>query len=128
MSKFTRFVVALALTVAVPVQAMSAVMAGICMASGHHSGAPVQADAHDNHPHDHGDQDAGANLHGHDGGDGQVSDSHCPPCVACCASASISSAASTFLPEPPATGQFASSSSFAAGFQPDGVYRPPLAL
>jgi hypothetical protein len=67
MPALARFIVALAVAVALPVQAMSAVAADLCMANSQHG------DAHSN-----GDDD-----------DSKAGAPHCPPC---CASAAITTA------------------------------------
>ena len=122
MSKLGRVLLILALALAVQAQAMSAVMAGICMANDYHAGAVHSHDGDEHHFHD---QDAASE---HAGDANLASSAQCPPCVACCAAAAISSARSGFLPEGPAAGPVVAAPEFAAGFQPDGVYRPPLAL
>jgi hypothetical protein len=128
MSKLARVIVALALVLVVPVQAMSAVMAGMCMAAGHHAvGHAHAADSDDTHHHDQGAPE-GAPGHHHDGSDGQGSSAHCPPCGACCAAATISNAVHSFVPEPPAADAIAAAPYHAEGFEPDGLERPPLAL
>jgi len=64
-----RLAVVLLLALAVPLQAVAAVTAGVCMVLGH-------GDAHAHH-----DEEA------HHSPDGK--NNHCPPCVACCAAAAI---------------------------------------
>lgn len=127
MLRFARLFVVLALALAVPLQAMSAVTASICMASDHHAGAVHSHDGDDQHSHDHESAPTSAS-HEHEGAAGQDSSAHCGPCAACCASAAISSAAPTLVPQRPAALPVAAQLDSAAGFQPDGVYRPPLAL
>lgn len=122
MSKLGRVLLVLALALAVPAQAMSALMAGLCMANDHHAGAVHSHDGDDHHSHD---QDAAPE---HAGNANPASGAYCPPCVACCAAAAISSAASSFVPERPAADPIAADPSSATGFQPDGLDRPPLAL
>jgi len=112
----------LALALAVPLQGFAAVSAGMCMALGHHDSAPA-------HPHNaHDGHDASAHQHGEDHSQPADGSAHCPPCVSCCAAASISSAVPFFVGDAPADRLIAASTSFAAGFQPDGLFRPPLAL
>src|SRR5688572_28323137 len=87
---FRLFAVAL-LALTLPVQGMAAVTAAQCMAVGHH-----QDGSSPDHDHaEHGADDQGHASHSHsDGASAQDSDesgksSHCGPCTACCASASI---------------------------------------
>jgi hypothetical protein len=116
------FAVAL-LLVAIPVQGVASVTAGQCMTFGHHGDAGSQ-------PHEHGGHDAGA--HGHDHDANQQFDSgkssHCGPCTACCASASIAAPATlSFLPSPSNT-KYSFSQLAPPGVEPYRFDRPPLAL
>ena len=124
MRKVLRILAIAFLAASVPLQGIASVMAGQCMALGHHE-APQEmlhahdADGHDHTAHSHSDPHA-------DGEDGSKG-SHCGPCAACCASASISGPAavaiafstsdlpSVFSPLPP------------PGIQPGALDRPPLA-
>jgi hypothetical protein len=63
----------------VPLQGMASIMAGQCMAFGHHDAPMSHAD--DGH-HGHGGHE------GHDQ-DAESKSPHCGPCAACCASASM---------------------------------------
>lgn len=130
----TRFLVALAVALAVPAQGYAAVAAGLCMALGHHQDA--QAGSNDRGTHDHGA--ASASDHGaaaaHDPGtDGDKPEkshdkAHCPPCVSCCAAATIAPAAGTGVPEIAPVAAVASSPYSLAGILPEKLDRPPLAL
>lgn len=117
--KFLRLVVAFVLVLAIPLQGVASVTAGVCMATGHDAGTPAS--------HDHGhDTDQSA---GHDGtGSDHPSDTHCAPCVACCAAASIAPAAQVFLPQDPPPAAIAPLPFLPAGFLPEELDRPPLAL
>jgi len=116
--KLLRLLVALALTLAVPLQGFAAATAGICMAIGHHDAA--------SHTHS---GDAGAeHQHGYDEGQSQAGTKHCPPCVACCAAAAISSSAPIVIPDQRSDRLIAAGASFFAGIQPGTLDRPPLAL
>lgn len=106
--------IAVVVALVVPLQGMASVMAGQCMAFGHHD-APMSHDAHE----------------GHDGHDQETESKspHCGPCAACCASASmaapsiaVDAAATTF--EAPDTLAFLPPARLA----PDDLDRPPLAL
>jgi hypothetical protein len=93
------------LAVMIPLQGLAAVSAGECMALEHH-------------------QHAGHEGHSHDGdGHGHKHASH-----ECCASACIVSWNAFATPEAPSQPQYFVSQSPPPGVQPDGVYRPPLAV
>lgn len=109
-------VVAVLLALSVPLQGFASVYAGQCMTLGHHQ------DAGD-HAHDH-DGDAAA----HDYGDDGKKSSHCGPCAACCAAAVIAGPAEHSIPRSSSTSKYFFSQSPPPSVQPDGVYRPPLAL
>ena len=68
---------AVVVALVVPLQGMASVMAGQCMAFGHHD-APM---SHTDVGH--------AGHDGHQGGEPESKASHCGPCAACCASASM---------------------------------------
>ena len=112
-----RALAVLLLALTVPLQGMAAVTGGVCMALGqHHDAAP---DQHQAHAHD----DGGA-KHGDHGG----KKSHCGPCTACCASASITGPLSFALLSLPSDTPYVFLKSFSSGIQPDGLFRPPLAV
>ncbi len=113
--KFLRLLVALALVFAIPMQGMASVTAGVCMAIGHHdTGAPAS--------HDHGHDADHSAPHEDD------SASHCAPCVACCAAASIAPALQVFVPQESPPAAFATLPFLPAGFLPEKLDRPPLAV
>ena len=114
-----RLLVALVLALAIPLQGMASVSAGVCMAMGHHDGAPAS--------HDYGSEADHSAPHDHDT-DGSDSSAHCAPCVACCAAASIAPAASLALPEPAPAAALAGLISLHPGFLPETLDRPPLVL
>lgn len=114
---FARLVVALALTLLVPLQGFAASAAGLCMAFGHDDAA---AQAHEGHD--------GDDQHHHDDGHPQSGTLHCAPCAACCATAAIAaSAALVFLDERTELVDTAGPPAF-AGVQLDTPDRPPLPL
>lgn len=118
--KFIRLLVAFALVLAVPLQGLASVTAGICMATGHHdAGAPAS--------HDHGHDADDAVTHGSTDS-GHSSDAHCPPCIACCAAASIAPAVQVFAPHDSPPAATAALPFLPAGFLPEELDRPPLAL
>lgn len=127
----TRFLVALAIALAVPAQGYAAVAAGLCMALGHHQ--DTQAGANERGTHDHAA--ASASDHSaaaaHDDGDKSEKShdkAHCPPCVSCCAAATIAPAAGIGVPEIPPVAAVPSAPYSLAGILPEKLDRPPLAL
>jgi hypothetical protein len=113
--KFLRLLVALALAFAIPMQGMASVTAGVCMAIGHHdAGTPAS--------HDHGHDSDHSAPHEDD------STSHCAPCVACCAAASIAPALQVFVPQESPPAAFSALPFLPAGFLPEKLDRPPLAV
>jgi hypothetical protein len=112
---------------------MASVMAGLCMAAGHHqsTGQETQDGHHSDDGHDHA-------AHSHDGHDvttetaGDARDdgrsAHCGPCMACCASASISHSPGISIPSPASAARHVFSQFPAPSVQLDGPDRPPLAL
>ena len=74
-SRFARFLLALALVLAIPVQGFAAATADLCMLGHHDASMHSHEGDTGTHPqHDHGSLPASA---------------HCAPCVACCAAAAI---------------------------------------
>jgi hypothetical protein len=121
-------VVAIALVV--PIQGMTAVMAGQCMAFGHHQdgGSEDHSHVHDgadgSQPAEHSHTDDAAAKQG----DASDKNSHCGPCTACCASASIAGPARLSILSLPSPAQYHFSQLPPPGVQPHGLDRPPLAL
>jgi hypothetical protein len=125
-----RFLAILLLALAIPAQGMASVVAGQCMAFGHHQDGAVPQS------HAHGPQDADGDehaAHSHDDaastqGDESSSNSHCGPCTACCASASIAGPVGHPILSSPSNTKYVFFQSLPPGVQPDGLDRPPLAL
>ena len=119
-SRLARILIALALALTVPIQGVAAATAGLCMALGHHgtglAGSHDHAAGADHHPHQH------------TGSDNSAASAHCPPCVACCAAAAISSLPRISVPEPSTASVVAASEPLFPGIEPDKLDRPPLAL
>jgi hypothetical protein len=88
-----------------------------------HGHGSVAAD----HGHAAGDDRSHAD-HGADAGDKSGSDAHCPPCVSCCASAAIASAAPIFLSDASPIAAIATPQYTLSGVLPEQLDRPPLAL
>ena len=118
------------LALTLPVQGMAAVTAAQCMAVGHHQdgGSPD----HDHAEHGADDQDPASHSHPGDSsaqaGDESGTNSHCGPCTACCASASIAGPARLSILSSPSTAKYVFSQQPPPGVQLAGVDRPPLAL
>jgi hypothetical protein len=114
--KFIRLLIAFTLALAIPLQGVASVTAGVCMAIGHH-----EAGTPDSHEHGH-DSDHSA-PHEDDS-----ATSHCAPCVACCAAASISPARQVYLPHDSPPAAIAALPFLPPGFLPENLDRPPLGL
>jgi hypothetical protein len=108
-----RFIAALLIALALPIQGMAAVSAGVCMgAGGHDSGHGHEATAHDHHAAQ---------------GEGEESsEAHCPPCVSCCAAAFIAPSLQIAFPEAVPVAAIAAPQHWIAGAPPDNPDRPPL--
>jgi hypothetical protein len=117
--KLLRFLLLIAVALAVPLQGLAAVSAGLCMASGHHHSEHAPA----GHDHDLGSMD-----HEHPAEDTSANDSHCPPCVSCCAAVAIAPAAEPRLPSVAPAAPVASKQYSIAGFLPEQLDRPPLSF
>ena len=122
-ARLSRLLIVMLLALTVPMQGFAAVAAGVCMALGHHEGA-----AQEEHQHEPGA--TGAHGHGdHATSDGQsTANTHCPPCVSCCAAAAITSFSPLVLPERPAVPAVSSLPPLFSGVTPENLDRPPLAL
>jgi hypothetical protein len=131
-SALFRLLAVLFLVITIPVQGLAAVTAGQCMALGHHDdrgGQENHAHAHDgvdDHDHDQaGDSHSGDTaVNGDEGGKA----SHCGPCAACCASATIAGSARLSILSAPYAVEYLFSQFPPLGVQPAGLDRPPLAL
>ena len=123
MKTLSRLAFLLLLAIAVPVQGMAAVVAGQCMAFGHHDAAVSQD--HDAHTHDDG-----ADVHDHaaqkDADDSKSS--HCGPCAACCASASMAPPAAASIIAAPSHVQYLFAQLAPPAAEPHRFDRPPLFL
>ena len=122
---------AVVIALVVPLQGMAVVVAGQCMAFGHHDGATAghdnhgqDADGHDHASHSHAD-DTTSSAHS-DEADGNSA--HCGPCTACCASASITGPAGVPILSSASNAIYVFWQFPPIGVQPDGLDRPPLAL
>jgi hypothetical protein len=118
---------AVAIALLVPLQGMSAVMAGQCMAMGHHQGAAAgHGDAHGDSAHDGHEHDG--HGHGHDADQADATSAPCGPCAACCASAYIAGAMTLVIPAGASSAPYVSFQAAHPGVQPHRLDRPPLAL
>jgi hypothetical protein len=100
----------------VPLRAVAAVTVGFCAMS-----PAVQANAATGHAASHEHDSA---LHPH----GDVNHDRCDACAEHCASASVVTSGELPLPSPAGAGRVARGEGFAAGFVPDHLDPPPLAL
>jgi hypothetical protein len=114
---WARVLIAMAIALAVPLQGLAAVSAGLCMAFGHHE-APT-LDDHGSHGHGAG--------HAQDAAD-ESDAAHCPPCVACCAAAVISPSNPLVVASTAPSAALALAPPQIAGAQLALLDRPPLAL
>jgi hypothetical protein len=117
---FTRLLVALLLALAIPLQGLGSVTAGLYMSLGHQEAGLSMM-------HDHGgDHESGRN---HSTPDDEGSDAaRCALGVACCAAASIAPAAQIFVPDDAPAAANAPLPCLHSGFVPEKLDRPPLAL
>jgi hypothetical protein len=126
--------VAFAMALLVPLQGMAAVSAGLCMELSSHETVAVHEHGPDHrggaHQHGAGTDESAAHHHDDEGAgnEGPAGSAHCPPCVACCAAAAISSFTPGFIPEAPAPFAIAENPPSFSGVQPETLDRPPLAL
>jgi hypothetical protein len=125
---FFRILAFVLLALTLPLQGMAGVMAGQCNSLAHHeSDAPVA-----DRGHGHGDAGGEHASHSHaadpDASQPDESASHCGPCTACCASASIAGAGPASLVSSPTTAHHLFAQSPPPGVEPDALYRPPLSL
>jgi len=126
--KLSRILIALALALVVPIQGAAAATAGLCMALGHHDAGVASHDHAMGHGAHHVRGDHSDADHGHEISDDTPSNAHCPPCVACCAAAAISSFPRILVPELPTASVIAAPELSYSGIQPERLDRPPLAL
>ena len=124
LNRAVRLLIALTLALAIPIQGLAAMNAGLCMALGEHQ---TIADSAYDHAAPHHEQDSTSSQHSHSDGDA-ASHAHCGPCVACCAAATISAPVHVYPPEPPAAAPLAALSLAPAGVLPEQLDRPPLTL
>ncbi|OGA06764.1 MAG: hypothetical protein A3D95_12325 [Betaproteobacteria bacterium RIFCSPHIGHO2_12_FULL_69_13] len=124
--KLSRLLLSLAIAVAVPAQGAVALGSGLCMALGHHQALAAGAqDAAHAHGADHGLPEGGALHHGDQTG---AASSHCGPCVACCAAASIPPSVDILSGLAPDAAVDAAFLVAPPDFLSDELNRPPLTL
>ena len=129
MPRFFRILAVALVAAAVPLQSMASVMAGQCMAFGHHQGGSLTHDLAQ-HAHDGaGGHDHAAYSHPEPAQDDQgAKKSHCGPCAACCASASIAAPVAPPIPASLSEAKHVFSQFPPVGIAQHGLYRPPLSL
>lgn len=114
-----RFLIVLALAMALPIQAFAAVAAALCMPAAAHGLATA------------GTQEGEAGQQGEigqQGGAGQEAQHYCPPCVACCAAAAIAYGAPASAVDDRADEGLAVAAVSLSGIEPDPLDKPPLSL
>jgi hypothetical protein len=130
--KLLRMLVAFAMALLLPLQGMAAVSAGLCMELGGHESVAVHEHGAGHHgaAHQHGTDESAADHHDDEGAgnEGPAGNPHCPPCVACCAAAAISSFTPVFIAQAAAASVIAEIPPSFSGVQPETLDRPPLAL
>src|SRR5687768_7544902 len=127
-NRLFRLLFAALLALLIPIQGIGAITTGVCMSLEHHQGASSDAhDSHDQEGHDHASHSHGdtADSHSHSDADGN-SGSHCGPCTACCASATIAGSVTLPLASPASHAPYAFSQFLPPSVQLDGLDRPPL--
>jgi hypothetical protein len=102
------------LSLTIPLQGMASVVAGQCMAFGHHDDATG---------HGHERANAAADAHGD-----EEKASHCGPCTACCASVSIAGPAGLAIQSSPSNTKYRFSQLAPPGAEPQRFDRPPLSI
>ena len=121
-----RLLAAALLALLIPIQGIGAITNGVCMSLEHHQGASSDGhDSHDHEGHDHEGHDHASHSDSDAAGD---TGSHCGPCTACCASATIAGSATLPIAAPASHAQYAFSQSLPPSVQLDALDRPPLAL
>jgi len=122
--KLRRWLIAMALTLTVPLQGLAASVGGLCMALGHHE------TPHASHPHHHqmdrhahgAESSAG---HQHTNENPSSGCAHCAPCAACCATATIAFFTPAFAIEQRAESAVAAPAVPFSGVAPERLDRPP---
>jgi len=115
---------ALLAMVAMPMQGLAAISAGMCMALGHVNGLAAAM-----HGPDSGHDAVAAATTGdsiHEGVDHESETAHCGPCVACCAAAAIPVAGSIFHPNTISGDRVAFVAASTPEYLPELLDRPPL--
>lgn len=115
---------AVVVALVVPLQGMASVMAGQCMAFGHHDAPAMDHGGHASHD---GHDDHAADSHAPSGEADGMQD-HCGPCAACCASATIAGPAPLALAPEAFSAPYAFVSQPPVRLAPDELDRPPLSL
>lgn len=108
--------------IAMPVQGLAAISAGMCMALGHHETLAAAMTGSHAAPEGH----AAASDPVHEGADNGADFAHCEPCVACCAAATIPVVGSVFHPNTISGDRVAFVAFATPDFLPELLDRPPL--
>jgi hypothetical protein len=117
------------LAATLPVQGLASVVAAQCMVAGHHEDSASESHAHadGDGAHDHASHSQAGGTAVQDSDDGAQA-SHCGPCTACCASASIAAPVAIFLVPSSSYSKYFFSQFPPRGVEPQALDRPPLAL
>ena|SRR5688572_24595318 len=116
---------AVVIAIVLPVQGMAAVVAGVCMAMGHHEGVhTASSEAHDHSSHTASEHDETPSSEATE----DAKSAHCGPCTACCASASIAGTTGIALPSLPSAAPYIFAQYPPPSVPLEGLDRPPLAL
>src|SRR5688572_2234174 len=128
-NRIYRIVVAALLALVIPIQGIGAITAGQCMTLEHHNGASSANDGHEHDAHDHASHSDGDAADSHAQADTDApTGSHCGPCTACCASATIAGPATLNIDSPASYAPYAFAQLVPPSVLLDGLDRPPLAL
>ena len=122
MLRIARPFIVLLLVFTLPVQAMAAVAAGVCMAMGHHEAGMA---------HDHQSGHAPGHAMSHQESqpaDGTGETAHCPPCAACCTAGHMAAAPMALVPSLASPELPAAVAQARVPILPEELDRPPLAL
>lgn len=112
--------------VAMPLQGIAAISAGMCMALGNPAALAAAMHGPDAAHDEHGTSAGGHPVH--NGADDGSEVAHCGPCVACCAAAAIPVAGAIFLPSTGSGDRVAFVAAATPEFLPELLDRPPLTL
>ena len=123
--KLRRWLIAMALTLTVPIQGLAASVGEVCLALGHQE---TQQAGHQHNHHqmvDHHAHGAESSAGHHMDENRSSGSTHCPPCAACCATAAIAFFTPAFAMEQRAESAVAAPAASFSGVAPERLDRPP---